>query len=63
MFERDYISYGIHWPYVEQTLNNWASQNRIIPQDWKRLVTAVLETGLLMQWLTWWREEAANIEQ
>ena len=38
-------------------------QNKIIPQDWKGLVTAILETGHQLQWLTWWREEALNIEQ
>ena len=62
-FSEAVTSYRIHSLYVKQILNNWATQNRIIPQDWKGLVTAVLETGLLMQWLTWWREEAANIEQ
>ena len=35
-------SYGNHLPYVKQILNNWATQNRIIPQDWERLVTAAM---------------------
>ena len=53
----------MHLPYVKQILNNWATQNRIIPQDWKGLVTAILEAGPQLKWLTWWIEEASNIEQ
>ena len=53
----------MHLPYVKQILNNWATQNRIIPQDWKGLVTAVLEAGWQLQWLTWWMEEASHTEQ
>lgn len=30
----------MHSPYVKQTLNNWAIQNRIIPQAWRELVAA-----------------------
>lgn len=25
----------MYLPYVKHTLNSWATQNRIIPQDWK----------------------------
>lgn len=32
-------------PYGKQILNNWATQNSIIPQDWKGLVATVLEAG------------------
>lgn len=32
-FEEAMMSYKMHSPYVQQTLNNWATQNRIIPQD------------------------------
>ena len=62
-FKEAMISYGMHSPSVRQILNNWATQNRIIPQDWKGLVTAILEAGPQLQWLTWWIEEASNIEQ
>jgi hypothetical protein len=34
-------SYGNHLPYVKQIPNDCATQNRIIPQDWKGLVTAI----------------------
>lgn len=46
-----------------QILNNWPIQNRMIPQAWKVLVTAVPEVGPWWQKLTWWREEASNTEQ
>ena len=62
-FKQAVVSYRKHKTYVKQILNNWATQNRIIPQDWKGLVTTVLETGSQMQWLTWWRKDTANIEQ
>ena len=48
-FKEAMISYRTHSPYVKQILNNWATQNRIIPQDWKRLITAILETGPQLQ--------------
>ena len=52
----------MHSPYVKQILNI-TGLLKIIPQDLNGLVTAVLEAGLWLQWLTWWTEEAANIEQ
>jgi hypothetical protein len=36
----------MHSPYVKQIQNNWATQNRIILQDWKGLVTAISEANL-----------------
>lgn len=53
-FKEAAISYGMHSLFI---------QNRIIPQDWKGLVTAILEAGPQLKWLTWWIEEASNIEQ
>lgn len=44
-------------------LNSWATQNRIVPQDWKDLMIAVWESGPQLQWKTWWRDEARTIEQ
>ncbi|KAL6067262.1 hypothetical protein STEG23_006100 [Scotinomys teguina] len=35
----------------------------IVPQDWKDLVTAVLEPGAQLQWLAWLREESRVLEQ
>jgi hypothetical protein len=35
------ISYKMHSPYVQQILNNWDTQNIIIPQDWKGMMTTV----------------------
>ena len=44
-FKEMVISYGIDSTFVKQMLNSWITWNRIIPQDWKDLVTAVLEAG------------------
>jgi hypothetical protein len=52
-FKEVMISYEMHLPYTEQTLSGWATQNRIIPQDWKGLITAVLEAISYLQWLIW----------
>ena len=57
------VIHSVHSLYFKQMLNSWATQNRIIPQDWKDLVTAILETGPLLQWKTWWREETRVMEQ
>jgi hypothetical protein len=62
-FKEAMISYMMHSPYVKQILNNWATQSRIIPQDWKGLVITILKAGLKLHWLTWWMEETMNIEQ
>ena len=35
----------------------------MIPQDWMRLVLAVIEAGQQFQWFSWWRHEATHIEQ
>ena len=48
-FKESVISYVMHSPYVKDRLSNQAIQNRIIPQDWKVLVIAVLDTGLQLQ--------------
>lgn len=60
-FKETMISYGMHSPMENKP--KWATQNKIIPHGWKGLVTAVLEAGPQLQWLTRWREEASNIEQ
>ncbi|KAL6043575.1 hypothetical protein STEG23_035781 [Scotinomys teguina] len=35
----------------------------IIPDDWHQLTSAVLEYSQLLQWKSWLREEARNLEQ
>ena len=49
-FKEAMISYGVHSPYVKQILNNWATQNRIILQDWKEVVIAVVDADQKLQW-------------
>lgn len=44
-FKETIVSYGMRSPFVKQMPNSWFTQNRIIPQDWKDLATAVLEAG------------------
>lgn len=48
-FKKAVISCGIHSPFVEQMLNSGATRNRIVPQDWKYLATAILEAGSQLQ--------------
>jgi hypothetical protein len=50
------VSYRMYMPYWKHILNNWSTLNRVIAQDWKGLVTTVLEAGQQLQWLTWWTE-------
>lgn len=39
---------GMQWPHLKQILNNRPTQNRMIPQDWKGLETAVPEAYVAM---------------
>jgi hypothetical protein len=56
-FKEAIVSYGLHSSFVKEMLNNWATQHRVIPQDWKGLVSAVLEAGQQLQCLLWWRHK------
>lgn len=49
-------------PFIKEMLNTWAMKHRVIPQDWKGLVSAVLKAGQPWQWLSWRRHEATKIE-
>ncbi|KAL6093698.1 hypothetical protein STEG23_031128 [Scotinomys teguina] len=57
------VTYGIHSTYVKQMLNSWSTSNRIIPDDWHQLTSAVLEYSQQLQWKCWLREEARNLEE
>ncbi|KAL6036459.1 hypothetical protein STEG23_034170 [Scotinomys teguina] len=57
------VTYGIHSTYIKQMLNSWSTSNRIIPDDWHQLTSAVLEYSQQLQWKSWLREEARNLEQ
>lgn len=50
--KEEIISYGMHSTFVKQMLNPWATHNRIISQDQKGLVTAILEASPQLQWKT-----------
>lgn len=41
-FKEAMVLYSLHSPLLKEMLNTWAMQNRVIPQDWKSLVSAVL---------------------
>lgn len=41
----------------------WSSRNRITPNDWSQLISAVLEYSQQLQWKSWMREEAKALEQ
>ena len=62
-FKEAIVSYGLHSSFVKEMLNNWATQHRVIPQDWKGLVLAVLEAGQQLQCLLWWRHKATKLAQ
>ena len=57
------VSYGMHSSFVRQMLKSWTTKNRTVPQDWKDLITAILESGPQLQWKTWWKEAARIILQ
>ncbi|KAL6091286.1 hypothetical protein STEG23_008144 [Scotinomys teguina] len=57
------VTYGIHSTYVKQMLNSWSTSNRIIPDDWLQLTSAVLEYNQQLKWKSLLREEARNLEQ
>lgn len=42
-FKQAVISYSMYLAFVKQMLNSWTTRKRIIPQDWKELITTVLE--------------------
>ena len=56
------VLYGLHSPFVKEMLSNWAMQHGVILQDLKGLVSAVLEVGHQLQWLSWWRQKAMKTE-
>ena len=57
------VLYSLHSPFVKEMLNTLTTKNRVIPQDWKGLVSAVLEAGQQLQWLSWWMHKATKIGQ
>ncbi|WP_139776735.1 gag protein, partial [Oceanospirillum multiglobuliferum] len=57
------VTYGIQSTYVKQMLNSWSTSHRIIPDDWHQVISAVLEYSQQLQWKSWLREEAKNLEQ
>lgn len=57
------VAYGKPSPCVKQILSHWATQNRVIPQDWQGPMEAILEASPQLLWLTWWRKEAKAMEQ
>ena len=62
-FKEAMISYDTHSTFVKQTLILQSICNRIIPQDLKDLITAILQPGSQLQWRTWWKDETQTIEQ
>lgn len=44
-FKEAVLLYGLHSSFVKEMLSNWDMQHRVIPKDWKGLVSAVLEAS------------------
>ena len=57
------FSYVLYSLFVKQMLNSRSICNRIIHQDWRELVTAVLDTNLQFQWRIWKKDEAKTTKQ
>ena len=55
--------YGLHSLCIKKVLNNWATQNCIIPKDCRELMSDILESDPQLQWLTWQKDEASVMEQ
>lgn len=53
-------SYEMHSSCEKQILDSWATQDRIIHQDWKNMTTAILEACPKLQC---WKEESRVIKQ
>ena len=45
------VAYGMHSPCVRQVVNHRANQNRVISQDWKDLLAAILEANPQLAYL------------
>ena len=45
-FKKAVVSHGMYSSFVRRMLNSWTTKNRIIPQVWEDLVSAVRETIL-----------------
>lgn len=52
-FKKSIIWYGMHSNLVKHMLNNETMKYKLIPQDWKGLVSAVLEAGQQLKSLLW----------
>ena len=58
-FNEVIVSYGMHSLFVKQMLNSWSTCNRIISQDWRDLITAVLEPEMLLHYTNAYNSEKA----
>lgn len=61
-FKETVMTHGLHSPYVIQVVNNWATQNHMVPKDWRDLLAAILVHGPQLQWVTWWEDEASGMK-
>ena len=62
-FKEAIVMFSFRSSFVKETLNNWTTQHRVISQDQKGLVTAVLEAEKQLQLLLWWSHKATKIEK
>lgn len=51
-FKELMVVYGMYSLYVRQNLNNWATQNRIISKDWKKLMITGTQNTLVTNCLS-----------
>jgi hypothetical protein len=51
-FKEAAMSCSLHSPYVDKNVITEKHKNHITPKDWKDLMSAILEPGSQLQWLT-----------
>ena len=55
------VSCGMFSPYVRELIKKWASRNRVIPHDWLKLLSVILDHGPQLQWKSFWRKETKSL--
>ena len=57
------MNYELHSFFVREMLKTWALSNKVTPQDWNQLLSAVLESRPLLHWKCLFKQEARLLDQ
>ena len=55
------VQYGRQSAYVKGLLPGLAAEHRLTPYDWELLTRTILEAKALLQFKTWWKDEAEQM--